>query len=65
MAQHQFLGDQKPVEEAIIGNVLDEPTIIKASEAVVKDAAPLRHNGYKIPLFKAIIREELHAIAQA
>ena len=53
----------REVEEVIVGQRLDEATIAKASEAVVKNAEPLDKNGYKIPLFKGVIREELQAIA--
>lgn len=54
----------KPVEEAITGKTLNQDTIAKASEAVVQDAEPLSKNEYKIPLFKAVIEEELEKIAQ-
>jgi xanthine dehydrogenase YagS FAD-binding subunit len=53
----------KPVEEAITGKPLDSKTIADAAEAVVKDAEPLSKNEYKIPLFKAVIEEELSKIA--
>jgi hypothetical protein len=32
---------------------------------VVKNAEPLAKNGYKIPLFGAVIEEELQAMARA
>jgi len=51
------------VEDAIIGKKLDSGTIGKAADAVVKGAEPLKNNGYKIPLFRAIIEEQLRAIA--
>lgn len=53
----------REVEEIIIGQQLDEAIIAKASEAVVKNAEPLDKNGYKIPLFKGVMQEELQAIA--
>jgi xanthine dehydrogenase YagS FAD-binding subunit len=52
------------VEEAIIGRKLDPQTIDQAAEAVVRNAEPMEQNGYKIPLFKAVITEELEAIAR-
>jgi xanthine dehydrogenase YagS FAD-binding subunit len=52
------------VEEAVTGKRLDADTISRAAEAGVKNARPLEHNGYKIPLFKAVLEEELAAIAQ-
>jgi len=54
----------KPAEQAIIGQRLDAKTSEKAAEAVVKDAQPLEQNEYKIPLFRAIVEEELTRIAQ-
>jgi xanthine dehydrogenase YagS FAD-binding subunit len=55
----------KEVEQEISGRQLDEKTIGRAGEAVVKDAEPLAKNGYKIPLFRAVIEEELQAMARA
>jgi len=33
-----------------------------AAEAAVQEAAPLRHNGYKVPLTKALVRQALTAL---
>ena len=52
------------VEKVIIGQKLDSKTIALAAEAVVENAEPLAKNVYKIPLFKAIIEEELAKIAK-
>jgi xanthine dehydrogenase YagS FAD-binding subunit len=54
----------KEVEEIITGKRLDADTIVQASEAAVKNAQPLEHNVYKIPLFRGLIEEELLAIAK-
>ncbi|HMK36294.1 MAG TPA: xanthine dehydrogenase family protein subunit M [Desulfomonilaceae bacterium] len=51
------------VEEVIAGRSLNSAIVEQAAEAVVKNAQPLQHNEYKVPLFKAVIREELSAIA--
>lgn len=53
------------VEEIITGQRLDAKTIAKASEASMKNAEPLEHNGYKIPLFKGLLAEQLGAIAKS
>lgn len=53
------------VEEVITGSTLDVVTMRKAAEAAVKGAQPLRENRYKIPLFKAVLEEELTIIAEA
>ena len=51
------------VEETITGKELNAETVGKAADAVLKNAEPLKHNGYKIPLFRGIIEEELVSIA--
>ena len=53
----------KPAEAAIMGKRLDEATIANAAEAAVQDAMPLAKNGYKVPIFKGVLTEELMAIA--
>jgi xanthine dehydrogenase YagS FAD-binding subunit len=53
------------VEKVIMGKKLDSRTIALASKAVVENAEPLSKNGYKLPLFSAIIEEELTKIAKA
>ena len=55
----------KEVEQEITGRQLDGQTIARAAEAVVKNAEPLAKNGYKFPLFRAVIEEELEAMARA
>jgi xanthine dehydrogenase YagS FAD-binding subunit len=53
----------KEAEEAITGQRLDADTIAGAAKAAVKNAEPLDQNGYKIPLFRGMIEEELRAIS--
>ena len=55
----------KTVEDAIVAKRLNAGTVERASEAVVKDADPLEHNAYKIPLFRGLIEEELTRIAKS
>lgn len=52
------------VEKVLVGRKLDAKTIARAAEAVVENAEPLSKNAYKIPLFRAIIEEELAKIAE-
>jgi xanthine dehydrogenase YagS FAD-binding subunit len=52
-------------EKALIGNVIDEDTIKRTAASSVKGAQPLKHNAYKIPLFRGMIEEELMNIAKA
>jgi xanthine dehydrogenase YagS FAD-binding subunit len=35
-----------------------------AAEAALAAAEPLEHNGYKVPLFKGLIAEQLEALAR-
>jgi xanthine dehydrogenase YagS FAD-binding subunit len=54
----------KEAEGVLAGKRLDTDTVAQAAEAAVKDAEPLDQNGYKIPLFRGMIEEELLAIAR-
>jgi xanthine dehydrogenase YagS FAD-binding subunit len=54
----------KEVEETITGRRLDPDTVAQAAEVAVKSAEPLEQNGYKVPLFRGIIEEELLAMAK-
>jgi xanthine dehydrogenase YagS FAD-binding subunit len=54
----------KEVEEAITGRRLDAETVTRAAAAAVKNAHPLKQNGYKIFLFRGMIEEELTAMAR-
>jgi xanthine dehydrogenase YagS FAD-binding subunit len=51
------------VEQAIVGRALDAATIATAAEAAVAGAEPLAKNGYKLPLFRGLITDELEKIA--
>lgn len=52
----------KTVEELIAGRKPDAETIRLAAEASIQGAKPMEHNGYKLPLLKNVIEEELTAI---
>jgi xanthine dehydrogenase YagS FAD-binding subunit len=54
----------KATEEAIVGTTLDAATIEKAAAATVAGAEPLEQNGYKIPLFEGLMKEQLEAIKE-
>lgn len=51
------------VEKVITGKSLNEATIAAAVEASVEGAEPLSQNGYKVPLLKGVVREELEKMA--
>jgi len=46
-------------EAALIGAEVSEALCARAAEAALADATPLRHNAYKVPLAKALIRRGL------
>jgi xanthine dehydrogenase YagS FAD-binding subunit len=50
-------------EKALAGRPLDAATAARAGEAAVAGAEPLAQNGYKIPLFRALVEAELLAVA--
>lgn len=50
------------VEETITGTRLNRETVAEAADAAVRNAEPLAHNGYKVPLFRGLIEEALLAI---
>ncbi len=52
----------KAAEAAIVGTKLDAATVEKAAAATVASAEPLQFNGYKIPLFEGLMKEQLEAI---
>jgi xanthine dehydrogenase YagS FAD-binding subunit len=47
------------VEQVIRGKELTADVIAAAAKAVTSGAEPLEKNGYKIPLFRGVIEEEL------
>jgi xanthine dehydrogenase YagS FAD-binding subunit len=55
----------KDAEGAITGKRLDEKVIAQAADAVVRNAMPLAQNGYKVHLFRGVMREELKKLAGA
>jgi xanthine dehydrogenase YagS FAD-binding subunit len=66
-----FLSGAAPVpwraeaaERAITGTTLDAAAIDKAAAATVAGAEPLEKNGYKVPLFEGLMKEQLEAIRQ-
>jgi xanthine dehydrogenase YagS FAD-binding subunit len=50
-------------EKTLTGNRLDAATAAAAADAALKGAEPLAQNGYKVPLFKGLIKEALLALA--
>jgi xanthine dehydrogenase YagS FAD-binding subunit len=55
----------REVEAVISGQQLTAATAARASQAAVQNARPLTHNGYKVPLLRGLIEQELLAIREA
>lgn len=53
----------KAAEQALIGKEITEETALASARAALKDAAPLSHNQYKLPMFEALIKRTLLAAA--
>ena len=53
----------KEGEGAIVGQAVDVPSAGRAAEAALAAADPLPHNGYKVPLAKALVRRALLDLA--
>ena len=52
------------VEAAITGTSLDSATIAAAADVAVEGAEPLSENGYKVPLVRGLVTEQLEAIKE-
>ena len=46
-------------ERAVTGKSIDVPAAAQAGRAALKDASPLPHNGYKVPLATALVQRAL------
>ena len=54
----------KEAEQVLIGQKVDGTVASKAAEAALRNAQPLAQNGYKVPMFRALLEEELVAITR-
>ena len=55
----------REAEGVIAGRQLDAATCREAAAAAMREARPLKRNGYKIPLFTGLIEEELAKLGAA
>jgi xanthine dehydrogenase YagS FAD-binding subunit len=53
------------IESVISGTSLDAGTCANAANAAMRNAQPLSRNGYKLPLFRGLIEQELLAMGSA
>jgi len=67
---HVVLGAAAPApwraadaEKSLVGNKLTADLAARAAEAAVKGAETLSQNGYKVPLFRGLVEEQLLAMA--
>jgi xanthine dehydrogenase YagS FAD-binding subunit len=54
----------KDVEAVLVGRRLEPSVIKEAAQVAVQRAQPMEQNAYKVPLFRAVIEEELEAMAR-
>lgn len=52
------------VSSFLEGKELNEATVAQAAELMLKDAKPFAHNGYKIPIAKALVKRTLLALRE-
>ena len=52
------------VEKFLTGKALSDDNIAKAADMALDGAAPLEHNGYKVPLTQALVRRTLAKLAR-
>jgi xanthine dehydrogenase YagS FAD-binding subunit len=52
------------VESFIKGKARDKATADQAAELAVQGAVPLRHNAYKVPLVKALVKRAIRGDAE-
>jgi len=50
------------VEDAVRGKARTEETATMAGELAVQGAQPLRHNGYKVPLMRNLVRRAIRGV---
>ena len=55
----------KNVETAVIGKTRNEETADMAGKMAVEGAQTLRHNGYKVPLMRNLVKRAILGVAGA
>lgn len=54
----------RAAEDALVGQVINEDTARAAAKAALQGATPLGQNGYKLPVFEAVIRRTILRAAE-
>ena len=52
------------VENAVRGKARNEETGKMAGQIAVQDAAPLTHNGYKVPLLRNLVKRSITGVEE-
>jgi xanthine dehydrogenase YagS FAD-binding subunit len=55
----------KKVEDAVRGKPRDEATAEMAGKLAIEGAAPLRYNGYKVPLMRNLVKRAIRGVQEA
>jgi xanthine dehydrogenase YagS FAD-binding subunit len=55
----------KHVEAAVVGKPRNEETAKMAGDLAVEGAQPLRHNGYKVPLMRNLVKRAIRGVPGA
>lgn len=55
----------KEVEDAVAGKPRNEATAAAAAELAIRDAQPLRYNGYKVPLMRNLVKRAIRGVEEA
>lgn len=53
------------VENAVTGKPADESTAAMAGEMAIEGASPLRHNGYKVPLMRNLVKRAIRGVQES
>jgi xanthine dehydrogenase YagS FAD-binding subunit len=55
----------KEVEDAVAGKPRNEATAAAAAELAIRNAQPLRYNGYKVPLMRNLVKRAIRGVEEA
>ena len=55
----------KEVEDSVAGKPRNEATAAAAAELAIRDAQPLRYNGYKVPLLRNLVKRAIRGVEEA
>jgi len=52
------------VEQAVAGQPANEATAVRAGDLAIADAQPLRHNAYKVPLMRNLVKRAIRGVEE-